>query len=163
MADCSPLIASSAASTGAASMAVNVERAKARIAPPSRQLRCSHMQTSPHRSIDRWARCALPTLHSLTSRLPQNRLNGTGFSDQSRSLGESAGNPRCRGGAGCIRGWKSAIGRFPARGPSQTGFVCAFAVAWEHREARAIFAIESCRDLPKLRELVCRAVKGGLR
>src|SRR3954454_21048239 len=85
MADCSPLIASSAASTGAASMAVNVERAKARIAPPSRQLRCSHMQTSPHRSIDRRARCALPTLHSLTSsRLPQNRLNGTAFSDQSR-------------------------------------------------------------------------------
>ena len=56
-----------------------------------------------------------------SSRLSRNRPTAKTFPDQGRSLGKSAGNPRRRGGARCVRAWKSAIDWFEARGPGSTG------------------------------------------
>jgi hypothetical protein len=60
----------------------------------------------------------------------QNRLNATACRDQRRSLGKSADNLRCRGGARCVRAWKSAIGRFEARAKSHWVMPTAFRWLW---------------------------------
>src|SRR5712691_6781410 len=79
----------------------------------------------------------------ISSRLFQNRPNATAFPDRGRSRGKSVRYPRCRGGVRCVRAWKSAIDRFPARAaqvPLRHARCCAAAL--ERRDDGAVFAIE---------------------